>query len=101
MKKYPFTDTILLGIIILTGGILRFYHYDLLPYSYDEFSALFRTRFDNFRDLIHYGVVTTDTHPAGIQVFMYYWVKLFGEGEMMVKLPFMLAGLGSIYNSMV
>ncbi len=97
MKKYFQTDSILLGIIILAGGVLRFYHYHLLPFSYDEFSALFRTRFDNFGDLIRLGVVTTDTHPAGIQVFMYYWVKLFGEGEEVVKLPFMLAGLGAIY----
>lgn len=97
MKRYTGTDTILLSIIILFGSILRFYNYHLLPYSYDEFSALFRTRFDNFRDLIHYGVVTSDTHPAGIQVFMYYWVMVFGEGEEIVKLPFMLAGIGAIY----
>jgi hypothetical protein len=97
LKKYLLTDSILLGIIIIAGGVLRFYHYHLLPFSYDEFSALFRTRFDNFSDLIRLGVVATDTHPAGIQVFMYYWVKLFGEGEEIVKLPFMIAGLGAIY----
>lgn len=97
MKKYPVTDTVLLGIILLAGAALRFYDYPHLPFSYDEFSALFRTRFDNFRDLIQYGVVTTDTHPAGIQVFLYYWVRIFGEGAMIVKLPFVLAGVGAIF----
>lgn len=97
MKRYPVTDALLLTLIILVGAVLRFYDYAGLPYSYDEFSALFRTRFDHFRDLIHYGVVTSDTHPAGIQVFLYYWVKVAGESEMWVKLPFLLAGLGSIY----
>ncbi len=97
MKRYPATDSVLLSVILLAGAVLRFYDYPNLPYSYDEFSALFRTRFNNFGDLIHYGVVTSDTHPAGIQVFLYYWVKLVGESEIWVKLPFMLAGLGAIY----
>lgn len=97
LKKYRQTDTILLGIILLAGTVLRFYNYFDLPFSYDEFSALFRTRFDNFSDLIHYGVITTDTHPAGVQVFMYYWVMLFGEAAWIVKLPFVLAGIGAIY----
>lgn len=95
-KRLLTVDTILLGIILMAGAVLRFYDYGSLPYSFDEFSALFRTRFDNFSDLIRYGVVTTDTHPAGVQVFMYYWVKLFGEREMVVKLPFILFGLGAI-----
>ena len=86
----------LLLLIVVVGSILRFYNYPELPYSFDEFSALFRTRFDNFRDLIYYGVKTTDTHPAGIQVFMYYWVQVFGESEMQVKFPFVLFGIFSI-----
>jgi len=96
-NKYFTTDTILIGIIIITGTILRFYNYSDLPYSYDEFSALFRTRFTNFFDLIEYGVVKTDTHPAGVQVFMFLWVKLFGEGAMIVKLPFVVSGILTIY----
>jgi len=87
----------LLFLIILAGAILRFYNFTELPLTFDEFSALSRTHFNNFRDLIHYGVVTTDTHPAGVQVFMYYWVKLFGDNSMVVKLPFMIAGVLSIY----
>jgi hypothetical protein len=96
LRKLLSIDHLVLLFIVFVGAILRFYDYSNLPYSYDEFSALFRTRFDNFNDLIRFGVVATDTHPAGVQVFMYYWVKLFGESEMMVKLPFMLAGLLAI-----
>ncbi len=96
LKKYLSIDHLMLLLTVFVGAILRFYDYSHLPYSHDEFSALFRTRFDNFNDLIRFGVVATDTHPAGVQVFMYYWVKLFGESEMMVKLPFMLAGLFAI-----
>jgi hypothetical protein len=91
------TDLLLLGFILALGTVLRFYDYFGLPYSYDEFSALFRTRFDAFTDVINLGVVQTDTHPAGVQVFMYFWVQVFGESEPIVKLPFMLAGIGAIF----
>ena len=89
-------DTLILLFILLMGTVLRMYRLHDISFTHDEFSALFRTRFDSFADLIA-GGVRIDTHPAGIQVFMYYWVKLFGEGEAAVKLPFILFGILSIY----
>ncbi|OQX81821.1 MAG: hypothetical protein B6D61_00115 [Bacteroidetes bacterium 4484_249] len=96
MKKYLNIDNALLLLIVIAGIILRFYNYSGLSFTYDEFSAFFRTRFDNLQDLIYYGVKTTDTHPAGIQVFMYYWVKWIGDSEVVVKLPFTVFGVLSI-----
>lgn len=86
----------LLIAILMIGAALRFYDYFNLPFSYDEFSALLRTRFDSFEELIEEGV-KSDYHPAGVQVFMYYWIKCFGDSAWIVKLPFVLAGIGSIY----
>jgi hypothetical protein len=94
-------DYILLVFILMIGGILRFYHYSEIPFTYDEFSAFFRTGFDNFRDLIEYGVKRTDTHPAGVQVFIYYWIKWIGSSEPVVKLPFTLMGIVSIFLSYI
>lgn len=96
LGKYPGFDKVMLFIIVAAGAVLRFWDYPNLPYSFDEFSALFRTRFDNLGDLINYGVKTTDTHPPGVQVFMYFWTKIFGESEMAVKLPFIIFGLLAI-----
>ena len=89
-------DTIILLFILMLGTVLRIYRLQDIPFTHDEFSALFRTRFDSFADLINQGV-KIDTHPAGIQVFMYYWVKLFGEGEVAVKIPFIFFGILSVY----
>ena len=89
-------DTLLLIFILLLGTILRVYRLQDIPFTHDEFSALFRTRFDNFAELIAQGV-RDDGHPAGIQVFLYYWIRLFGEGEVAVKIPFILSGILSIY----
>ena len=86
----------ILLLIIVLGVILRFYNFHLIPFTHDEFSALFRTNFDNFTDLIEKGV-KIDGHPAGIQVFLYYWVKVFGKTEWVVKLPFLIFGILSIY----
>ena len=90
------TNKIILLFIILTATILRFYNYLEIPLTHDEFSALFRLRFDSFSELIDQGV-KVDGHPAGIQVFLYYWTKLFGDKAWVIKLPFTLFGIASIY----
>ncbi len=38
-----------------------------------------------------------DGHPAGVQVFLYYWTHLLGDVEWIVKLPFVLAGIFSVW----
>lgn len=83
-------------LIMVAATVLRFWKYTSIPYTYDEFSALFRTRYDNFSDLIAFGV-KPDGHPAAVQVFMYYWVKYFGDSPASVKLPFVLMGIASVY----
>lgn len=64
---------------------------------HDEFSAILRTYYDNFSDLIEIGVKQNDSHPAGIQVFIYYWVKIFGLSEASLKFPFIVMGTASVY----
>jgi hypothetical protein len=88
-------NKISLILILLVAIATRFYNYQEIPYTHDEFSALFRTNFDSFPELIEKGV-KGDGHPAGIQVFLYYYTKLFGKSEGIVKLPFMLFGIASV-----
>lgn len=94
-KQVHSNQWILLFILVI-GSILRFYNFGQLPYSHDELSALLRTNYTNFHDLIEHGI-KTDFHPAGIQVFLFYWVKLLGTAEWLVKLPFVIASIASIY----
>lgn len=65
-------------------------------YSNDELSALLRVRYDSFGDLVDKGFYV-DGHPGGIQVFLYYWVGLFGMNEIVVRLPFALGGVLAVY----
>ncbi|MCK5776881.1 MAG: glycosyltransferase family 39 protein, partial [Bacteroidales bacterium] len=90
------TNVILLIIILLSGFILRFYHFFQLPFTWDELSAWNRIHFNSFSDLIALGV-KPDGHPAGVQVFLYYWISFFGDREWVVKLPFAIMGISSVY----
>ena len=89
-------DYILLGVIMLVAAVLRLWKLGQIPFMHDEFSALLRTRFDNFHDFIQQGIMP-DSHPIGVQLFLWGWVKLFGWSAFWVKLPFVLMGIGSIY----
>lgn len=95
MKK---NDNILLCVILIVAAILRFWNFSNIPFTDDELSALSRTHFNTLQDLINKGA-RIDGHPVGIQVFLFYWIKLFGDTELIVKLPFIAFGLLSIYFS--
>ena len=90
------TDYILLGVVMLVAAVLRFWRFPELPFMHDEMSALYRTQFDSFAEMVKGGIYP-DSHPAGVQVFLYYWVKLVGMSEFWIKLPFALMGLASVY----
>ena len=89
------TEIFALLIILIIGGILRFYNYSDWSLSNDELSALTRLNFNSFHEMIEKGV-RVDYHPAGVEVFLFYWVKIFGDSEASVRLPFVLAGILSI-----
>ena len=89
-------DYILIGVIIAVAALLRLWKLGQVPFMHDEFSALLRTRFDNFHDFIQQGIMP-DSHPLGVEAFLWLWVRIFGWSEFWVKLPFVLMGIGSIY----
>jgi len=90
LKQYA-----LLLVIVAWGSILRFFNLFELPLTHDEFSTLFRTNFSSFDELIEKGI-KVDAHPAGLQVFVYYYKSIFGTKEWVLKIPFLIFGVGSI-----
>lgn len=81
---------------MLVAIVTRFYDYFSLPLMHDEFSALFRARFDNFSDLIEHGV-KVDGHPPLVQLYYYFMVNNVGESPWVLKLPFTVMGVASVY----
>jgi len=84
LKKFT-TDQIILLIILLLAALLRFYNYAGWSLSNDELSALSRLQFDSFGEMIRQGVMLGDFHPAGVQVFLWFWVKVFGNSVVAVR----------------
>ena len=95
MKSSISNNHLVLLFILVTGTLLRMWSLMEIPLTHDEFSVVFRTGYDSFADLIKQGVLV-DVHPAGIQVFVNYWVALFGDSPVAVKIPFLLFGIFSI-----
>ena len=40
--------------------------------------------------------IKTDVHPAGLQVFLYYWIKIAGRSPLAVRFPFAVFGVLSV-----
>ncbi len=89
-------DHILIIFILLAGAALRLYRLPDIPFTHDEFSAIIRAQYGTFSDLIEKGV-KIDGHPAGIQVFIWLLIKWFGVSEVVLKLPFILFGVLSVW----
>ncbi len=87
---------LILLIILFIAAIIRLWHWPEMQFHHDELSALMRTRFQSFDELIMNGV-WVDGHPAFTQVFLWVWTALLGYNPMLVKLPFILAGVVSVY----
>jgi uncharacterized membrane protein len=90
------TNKHILWTILAVAVLLRCWSFWDIPFTHDEFSAIFRLEHDNLGDLISFGI-KEDGHPAGVQLFLYFWSALFGTGELAVKLPFLLMGTAAIY----
>jgi drug/metabolite transporter (DMT)-like permease len=90
------SDLLPLSLILLAGAVLRFWDYGRVPFTYDDFSAFSHARLEHLREVIQW-VKIGDTHPPGVEVFLYFWVRVAGQQAWLVKLPFTLCGLFSIY----
>lgn len=89
------TRSILIGAILIIGAALRLWEYWAFSFSNDELSALSRLDFKSLRELIQ-GGVRSDGHPAGAQVLIWLVTGVFGNHEAIVRLPFVLAGIGAV-----
>lgn len=86
----------LLMAILVVGIALRFLPINQYQFSHDELSGISRTIYNTFSDELNYGI-KIDAHPALVQLFLWFWTKLFGFNEIAIKIPFLLCGTFSIW----
>lgn len=86
-------ERLLLLLLLMTALLLR--AWPGMAYVHDELSALVRL-YPTLGETVEKGVIGVDTHPPGVQVFLWAWTRLVGLDEWAVKLPFVLASLGAL-----
>lgn len=89
-------EQLLLLLILSVAAFLRLMHLYDLSLSNDELSAISRARFPSLIEMYRAGAFL-DGHPAGVQVFLFGWMKWFGDEPFVIRFPFVLFSLGSIY----
>jgi len=83
-------------VIFFVAAALRFYTLGSYGITADELSALQRTNYSSFVEMIRNGVLI-DFHPPLVQTFMYFWSMIFGTTEFAARLPFATLSILSIY----
>lgn len=82
-------------MIIALGAFFRLHRLGSMSYSNDELSALTRAQQPGVTDVLEKGV-RGDGHPAGVELWLHFYTKILGTGELAVRLPFAICGIASI-----
>ncbi|MCK5847535.1 MAG: glycosyltransferase family 39 protein [Bacteroidales bacterium] len=91
LKQSTFiSNKFLIPLVFIFALILRLWNIEY-SFSNDELSAVMRANYKTIAEIVSQGVLI-DFHPAGIQVFITYWVRFFGNSEFAVRFPFAIFG---------
>lgn len=91
------TENFLVLTILVFSALMRLWNIESWTFTNDELSAINRVKFDSLSALFEKGI-NPDAHPAGTQLLLYYWTKLFGYSEIAVRLPFVFFSLLSTFG---
>ena len=81
--------------VLAVAAYLRWRGFADWSLTNDELSALYGLSLETLSLTIN-DYVYNDMHPAGVQLFMVLWCKIFGTSVFSVRLPFVLAGIISV-----
>ena len=93
LKTYRYE--LLVVLVTAVGAILRFWEFGDWSLTNDELSALYRARFDSWREVPDKGVAI-DGHPAFAQWLLWAWTNAFGTLPGAIRFPFVLTAVSAI-----
>ncbi len=80
-------------LILGLAFFLRFYQIDQFQFDSDELSAIFRAQnAHTWNQHIQNGILI-DGHPAGVQTLLWFWIKLFSNNPLPLKVFTAIIGL--------
>ena len=86
---------IILLMAVLIGIFVRLYGLDIQGFWFDELAVVYPMTSKTsaaFSELI-----LSDLHPPLYPLILYYWVKIMGSSEIIIRLPSAIAGILSIF----
>ena len=84
-------------IILFLALFMRLWSVSDMSLSNDELSSVWRSFMQNsWHDMMINGVMT-DGHPPMTYIIMRYWMGIFGDSVLSIRLPFVLAGVLGLY----
>ena len=84
------------ALIFGLAVFLRFFKIDQFQFDSDELSAIFRAQNAiNWHQHVFNGIMV-DGHPAGVQTFIWLWVKQFSSNPLPLKIIAALFGLANV-----
>jgi uncharacterized membrane protein len=86
----------LLILIMAVAAIARFYQFSSWSLTNDELSALLGFSYGSLSNNV-FIYVANDFHPAGVQILIWFWCKIFGTSVIALRLPFVLMGIVTVY----
>lgn len=95
-SQTPFLDWkngVWLALILVAVG-LRFFNLGSESLWNDELSSWTRSDVGTLGQLID--IAKQDVHPPGYPIFLYFWIKLFGDSEFALRLPSAIAGVWAV-----
>ena len=94
-KRINYLNHLPLLPVLAVAAILRWRGFAEWSLTNDELSALYGLSLETLSLTIN-DYVYNDMHPAGVQMFMFFWCKIFGTSVFFVRLPFVLIGIASV-----
>lgn len=94
MAPYTWRTCLLVILVVATG--FRLYGLDFQSLWLNELDSWWIRQHDDLRIVLGRGVME-DLHPPGYQVLLYLVIHVFGDSEVILRLPSSIAGVSSVY----
>ncbi len=87
-----------LYLSLAIGALIRLIGLDFQSLWFDELWSVVYTNSENLSDLFANRLTKSwEANPPLYYTFLYFWVKIFGESPISIRLPSAIAGILSIY----
>jgi len=90
-KLRALNPTAVLIMLLIVSAALRFFDLGAESLWNDELSSWMQSKVQSVNEVVANAI--DDVHPPGYQVFIYYFMRQFGDSEAVLRLPSAVAGV--------